>query len=136
MTKKNYKESKAIYKDRNKRFIMMRKHFFKTQAEAAEFLGITQTMVSYMEQGINDVNPSFIDKFVKDLHVSRQWYNEGIGAMTTDGKEKPKDLLTNIADLIARTEQLEHQIDRLEKREKATFRELQAIKKLLEGREK
>lgn len=137
MTKtKDYTKPKAVFLERNKRFILMRKHFFKTQQLAADFLGVTQKIISDIERGVIDVNPSYVDKFVKELHVSSRWYNEGTLPMVTDGTVKPKSTLHDISDLKAKIAQLESQIDRLEKREKTNYKMLQEIKSLLEASEK
>lgn len=121
-----------IYLERNKRFILMRKHFFKRQKDAADFLNISQPMLSYIEQGINDVNPSYIDKFVKELGASRQWYNEGIGQIESKGKPKPKSTLTDINDMKAAIVRLEQTVDILRKNNNEMFRIVDQLQKMIE----
>lgn len=121
-----------VFLERNKRFVTLRKHYFKRQQDAADFLGISQPMLSYIEQGINDVNPSFIDKFVKELGASRQWYNEGIGQIESKGKPKPKSTLTDISDMKAKIENLERTVDQLRKNNNEMFKIVDQLQKMLE----
>ena len=134
MTKtKDYRQPKALNLDLNKRFTLFRKQEFKTQQLAADFLGVTQKIISDIERGVIDVNPAYIMKMVKERKLNRQWYDYGTGSVKTDGSVKPKSTITDIGDIKAKIEQLEAQVSRLEKREKDTYKMLEVIKDLLES---
>lgn len=126
------RKPKALYKELNKRFVIFRKAEFKNQRDAAEFLGITQKVISYIEQGIYDVNPAYIDKFVKERKMNRQWYDYGKGLMKTDGSVKPKSTLTDINDIKAQLESLQGQVNILQVRNKKMMEILDKIEKTLE----
>src|SRR5690606_8923615 len=130
---KDYNQPKAINLELNKRFKLFIDQEFGTQAAAAEFLGVTPKVVSYIVRGIIDINPRYVQKLVKERKLNRQWYDYGKGKMKTDGSEKPKATITDINDMKAQIANLESQVARLEHNNKQMFRLLDELEKRLSG---
>src|SRR5690606_5599012 len=95
------------------------------------FLGVTPKVVSYIVRGIIDVNPKYIQKFVKERKLNRQWYDYGTGQMKTDGSVKPKATVTDISDMKAQIAALVGQVARLELRNKQMIKILEEIQSRL-----
>lgn len=121
-------EPNPVFLERNKRFVIMRKHYFKRQEDAANFLGISQPMLSYIERGINDVNPSFVDKFVDELGASREWYTDGKGQVDS-GVKKKRNPKPTLGELELKVERLERAVEMLRKNNNEMFRILDEIQK-------
>src|SRR5690606_38709095 len=105
---------------------------FKSYQEMADFLGVSKKIIHDIIHGYIDVNPAYIDKFVKEKKVSRQWYDYGTGQMVTDGSVKPKSTITDIGDIKAQLASLESQVAVLKIRNQKMMEIIEKIEKRLD----
>ena len=61
------------------RLKFLRKKMKLTQAEFANYLGITQTAYSMIETGYRPLSPKYIKVICSAFNVSEQWLTEGKG---------------------------------------------------------
>lgn len=97
----------------NRLKIFREQYIDKSQNQASKKLGIAQSALSYMENGMTPIYFKFISQLVKEFHLNQDWLTTGNGKPTEKNPSKPT-LLTDLNALNEELSLLKKQIQMME----------------------